>query len=239
MTDIPNLQSWIFGVGGLIGTIATAIATIFLWRVTSTLAVETKRMAEAAAQPHIVITLSPNRWSMRHFDISIENTGNAVAYDIRAAIDPPIANGEARKDRPIPFSYVSVLKPGQCLTSYVSEHGLLEGENYLIEISWLADTSKTERQKNKYTLSMADHAGVSRLGNDPMVDIARHLKGLDENIKSVFKNHKSINVDVHTAKERRAEHEEMLASFDAFEARQKADAADQNDSPLTTPDDQE
>src|SRR3546814_14112770 len=88
-------------------------------------------MAEAAAQPHVVVTLTPNRWSMRHFDIHIDNTGNATAYDISIAYDPPLENGEARGDRvEIPFQKISVLKPGQGMVSYLSELGKLRGRTY-------------------------------------------------------------------------------------------------------------
>jgi len=59
----------VVAIGGVLGTLVTAVATIFLWRVTSLLAVETQRMAKATSQPHVVATLDPNRWSMRHFDL--------------------------------------------------------------------------------------------------------------------------------------------------------------------------
>lgn len=212
--------STIFAIVGLIGSVATAVATIFLWRVTSTLAVETKRMAESAAQPHVVITLGPNRWSWRHFDISIENTGNAVAYEVQVSVSPPLKNGKPRKnDSKIPFERVSVLKPGQSLTSYLAEHSDLKEENYTVSISWGKKAGSIDRQSNTYVLSMADHEGISRLGDDPMVDIARYLKGLDGNISSVFKGDRSINVAVHTAKDREKERQETLAFLEADEAR--------------------
>ncbi len=67
---------------GALATVLTAVATYFLFRVTRVLAVETKRMAEASAQPHVVATLVPNRWSLNYFDLNVDNTGNATAYDI-------------------------------------------------------------------------------------------------------------------------------------------------------------
>lgn len=45
---MDSVQTWIttfIAVGGLLGTLVTAVATLFLWRVTKLLAVETKRMA--------------------------------------------------------------------------------------------------------------------------------------------------------------------------------------------------
>jgi hypothetical protein len=48
-------MDWI-AVVAMIGAIVTAGATIMLWRVTGVLAVETKRLAMATAQPQIVVT---------------------------------------------------------------------------------------------------------------------------------------------------------------------------------------
>lgn len=121
MEQLPAWVTLAFGIGGLFGSVATAIATIFLWRVTKTLAVETTRMAEAAAQPHMVATLSPNRWSMNHFDLHVDNTGNATAYDIEVSFDPPLENGQARGAAvQVPLQSISVLKPGHGLSSYLS-----------------------------------------------------------------------------------------------------------------------
>ncbi|WP_053059075.1 hypothetical protein [Croceicoccus naphthovorans] len=99
--------------GTLFGTLATALATFALWRVTRVLAVETKRMADAAMQPQVVATIVPNPWSTIHLDITVENTGNATAFDIEVGFDPPLSNGEAREGKSLPLQRISVLKPGQ------------------------------------------------------------------------------------------------------------------------------
>ena len=48
MDQLPSWVNAIIAIGGAIGTLVTAVATFFLWRVTKTLARETTRMAEAA-----------------------------------------------------------------------------------------------------------------------------------------------------------------------------------------------
>lgn len=137
---MPDHPSWIttaLGVGGMLATVVTAVATLFLWRVTKLLAKETTRMVEASDQPHVVATLSPNRWSLRHFDLVVDNTGNATAYDIRIVFNPPLENGEARReDAKIPFQRVSVLKPGQELRSYLADIDVLEGKAFEVAVSW-------------------------------------------------------------------------------------------------------
>lgn len=160
-------------------------------------------MAEAAARPHVVVTLTPNRWSMRHFDIHIDNTGDATAYDVVVAFDPPLENGEARGDRiEIPFQRISVLKPGQGLYSYLSEFAKLKGKTYRVDISWKRDASREQRQTNAYTLSMADHDGISRLGDEPLVEIAKHIKKIEENWSPVAKGSKRTKVDVFSGLDR-------------------------------------
>ncbi|WP_103309413.1 MULTISPECIES: hypothetical protein [unclassified Pseudomonas] len=208
MPDLEPWQSLLLGIGGLLGTIATAVATFFLWRVTLVLARETTRMAEASAQPHVVVTLSPNRWSVRHFDLLIDNTGNATAYDVKVSFNPPLQNGEARGvNAKIPFESVSVLKPGVGLRSYLSDYAPLKGKVFEVEISWRRSSSNKKREGHFYILSMSDHEGVSRLGNEPAIDVVRHLKGMEKNLADLSREH--LTVDVYSALDRAHEKRQM------------------------------
>lgn len=49
MDQLPLWMNVAIAIGGAIGTLVTAVATFFLWRVTKTLAHETTRMVDAAA----------------------------------------------------------------------------------------------------------------------------------------------------------------------------------------------
>jgi len=196
MDPFEPWQSLILGVGGLVGTLATAVATFFLWRVTLTLAKETTRMAEASVQPHVVVTLSSSRWSIRHFDLHIDNTGNATAYDIKVAFSPPLDNADTGADQPVPFQKVSVLKPDQGLSSYFADYESLKNKLYKVEISWLKNSTDVSRQHNVYVLDMADHEGSIRIGEDPMVAIARHLEKIGKSIHKVTGGQQRLEVDV-------------------------------------------
>lgn len=166
-------------------------------------------MAEASAQPHVVVTLAPNRWSARHFNLHVDNTGNATAYDIRVTITPPLQNGEARgSDAKIPFETISVLKPGAGLSSYLSEYQLLKGKTFEVKISWLKSSSGKTREENSYILRMSDHEGVSWLGTDPVMDVAQHLKKMEKSLADISRKH--IQVDVYSAIDRL--HEKRLAA---------------------------
>jgi len=193
-SSIGNMASTIVTA---IGAVVTAVATICLWRVTQTLAVETRRMADMGSQPHVVATLRSNPHSMMHFDLHVDNTGNATAYDIEVSFDPVPAHGfgEDGASDAMPFSQISVLNPGQGLSSYLSEFSQLEGKSFQVTINWKRSaTSKVET--NSYTLNMADQDGVSKVGEDPTIQIAKHLKKMEENWSPVARGSKRIKVDV-------------------------------------------
>ncbi|MEM8311266.1 hypothetical protein Q4R83_05705, partial [Morganella morganii] len=118
-------------ITSVIAALVTAVSTFFLWRVTRMLAVETKKMAESASQPHIVITLEPTDVSINHFNMVISNTGNATAYNIISDITPSI------NDKPIPFQNVSVLKPGDSIKSFFTSFFEIKNKEFKITTTWL------------------------------------------------------------------------------------------------------
>lgn len=205
MSDQDAWLTTMLSAGGMLATVVTAIATIFLWRVTKLLARETTRMVDASDQPHVVATLNPNRWSLRHFDLMVDNTGNATAYDIQILFNPPLENGEARKDDAIiPFKNVSVLKPGQGLQSYLADINILRGKAYQVSVSWRRGGKSIIRETNTYTLDMADFDGRSELGLDPKIVIARSLEGLEKGMSRLTGSNR-VKVDLYTALDRSQE----------------------------------
>lgn len=205
----------------VLGTVVTAIATVFLWRVTRTLAVETKRMAQASAQPQVVVHIEPNKWAMNHADLSVANTGNATAFDIRISFDPPLERDEKRADRPIPLQRISVLKPGQHLGSHLGTFAPLLKQVYNVEVSWRRDPGDSNREILAYTLDMNDIEGSSRLGPaDAMTQIAEQMKRLREDWQSVARGRQNLPVDVFTSADRQARQEELKQWYAEMEAEQ-------------------
>lgn len=202
MEQLPAWASVAISIGGLIGSLVTAIATIFLWKVTQVLARETQRMVDATSQPHIVATLDPNRWSMRHFDLNVQNTGTGTAYDITINFDPPLRNGEGRKEKDNPLQKISVLKPGQGMNSYLSDYASLDSKSYNVTVSWLRRANAVVREENSYTLNMNDIKGVSALGGEPSVKMAEYLKKIQEDISHIGRKNTRIEVDAFLASDR-------------------------------------
>lgn len=234
---MPDWVKDAIGIGGLLGTLVTAVATFFLWRVTQTLALETERMAEAAAQPHVVATLGLNRWAMNHFDLHVDNTGNATAYGIEVSFDPELINGQARRTKDIPLQRISVLKPGQGMTSYVCEAELLADKTFNVRITWRKSSSSADVQSNAYVLNMSEHKGISRLGSEPLVQIATHVKKLEEGFSKLNDGRKKIQVDVFTSSDRLHERRHIARERRAWQEQRRQEQVEASSLEAATPSD--
>ncbi|EOW7532692.1 hypothetical protein ACOGRC_002490, partial [Escherichia coli] len=167
---------------------------------------ETKRMVDASAQPHIVVTLEPNPWAAFYFDINIANTGNAPAYNVEVVFDPPLVNAEHREKSEIPFSKVSVLKNGQSLPSNLCKYEQIKDQIYNINISWASKPKSNDRETNEYVYDMATFEGISYLGaRSPLTQIAEQIKGIREDWKPIAQGAKKVKADVYTSSDRNEE----------------------------------
>ena len=192
-------MEFISAFGQLLASIVVAVATVFLWRVTKTLAIETKRMVEAASRPHVVVTIEPNRWSLMYADISVSNTGNATSYDIQVNFDPPLPIEEHRSGK-LPLHRISVLRPGQSISSYLAAFKpLLEQKVYSVVVSWKRDPAKNDREENSYDLDLSNLEGLSHLGaSDPLVQIAEEVKHIREDWRHVASGSHRIAANIFT-----------------------------------------
>jgi hypothetical protein len=170
-------------MGNLLAAVVTAAATFMLYLVTKRLAVETRRMVEASSRPHVVVTVEPNRWSMVHADLVIENGGPAPAYDIEFAFEPPVAPEGAPG-----FRRLSVLRPHQKFSIYLSNFGPLLETNYQVTVSWRRDPSSEARETNSYSLDLRYIKGTGSLGQEPLVQLADQVKHIREDWRWVASN---------------------------------------------------
>lgn len=199
--NFTNINAFITALAAIF----TAIATFFLWRVTNLLAKETKRMVDAAEQPHVVVTLEPNMWAAFHFDICITNTGNSPAYNIHVDFDPPLINADHRErsNHNIPFSNISVLKNGQSLTSNICEYEKIKDIKYNIKISWSKRPNSRTRDENEYIYDMASFDGISYLGaRSPVTQIADQIKKIREDWRPISQGNKKIKSDIFSQNDR-------------------------------------
>ncbi len=204
----PEALSWMTALA----TLVTGIATIALWRATKQLVNATNEMASRSSQPNIVAILEPNQWSMNHFDLKITNTGNATAYEISISFDPPLQNGETRAGKDVPLQNISVLRPGQTMSSYLTGYSTLKGQTFQVKTSWKRAPKSVQSEDLNYTFDMSMFDHVSGLGTgDPQVQIAEQIKHIREDWRPVSIGHKKIQSDVFTSKDRELEQKKREA----------------------------
>jgi hypothetical protein len=191
----------------LLSSAVTALATIALFFVTWVLARETKILSRASSQAHVTATIEPNIWAINYTDIIIQNSGNAVAYDITVDFSPPIVlASDFETGRGVPFQKVSILRPGQKLQSSLSSSSDVMGKTFCVFISWKLRPRDKRRENLTYQLSMLDYDGVGHLGAvTPAVQIAEQIKKLREDWQNVANGSRRVKTDVHSSADRDAE----------------------------------
>lgn len=101
----------------VLAALVTAFATWALWRVTKVLAVETSALAKMTSNPFVVCYLRSGHSNPKAMNLTLENTGNATAFDIQLRVTPalpgPNSNGVVEKDATT-FE-CSLLPPGKDL----------------------------------------------------------------------------------------------------------------------------
>lgn len=201
--DFTSALNW----AQVAATVVTALATGALVWATIVLAKYTRKMAESASKPHIVVTLEPNPWSIIHFDLITANTGNAVAYDINAEFKPPLPSEQLKEHERLPLQRLSVLRPGQSLSTYVAEYAALKGKSFEVTVNW-KPFPKAKVQTQSYVLNIADYDAMIRLGGgDPSYKIAEHLKHMREDWQQIARGSRRIDVDIFTKSDRDQERE--------------------------------
>jgi len=202
MENPPAWWNALISVGGLVGSIVTAVATIFLWKVTRLLAHETTRMVDAASQPHVVATLDPSPWSVRFFELNVNNTGTGTPYDIQVKFEPPLKNKDNLEGTGSPIDRISVLKPGQGINSYAADYPAVKGVTYQVTVSWRRSAQENSREENAYTLNLSDMENMSRIEGDPLVKIAEHLKRLQEDNRKHQNSRSRLEVNAYFTSDR-------------------------------------
>ena len=166
------------------GTVVTAVATIVLAYVTTTLARETKRLSDATSQPSVVVTLEPSPWSIIHTNLVLQNTGTGMAYDIETEFDPPLHLEAEGKATEMPVRSLSVLKPNSSFSVFLNGFEKLHEQVVQVKVSWRRSPQSKRREGHSYVLNLrSDYDKWGQLGGPPPeIQIATEMKKLRENV---------------------------------------------------------
>ncbi|TPL81722.1 hypothetical protein FJ950_22920 [Mesorhizobium sp. B2-3-14] len=196
--------------------IVTAAATIALGFFTWVLAKETKRLSMATAQAHVVATLEPNPWSVKHYDLVVANTGNAAAHDVVVSFTPDLEERDGGLHIGRPLRHLSVLKPGQSLSCYAGAYETFGEKTYQVSTGWIHHPADRNRQSLSYELSMRDYADFGHLGaRTPFVQMAEQIEKIREDWRYVASGSRHLKADTYSGEDREKERKRREAEHKA------------------------
>lgn len=172
-------------------------------------------MAVAASSSNVIVSLEPNQWSLMHIDMIVQNTGNDAAFDVSVLVSPTLEYASGRDGLPFPFDKISILRPGQSMSSFINEFAYFDGKVFDIEVRWKRKPNSRKYEKNRYQIDLANLGAVSRLGAfSPNIQIAEQIKKLREDWKPVAGGQRRFKVDSYSQEDREQEAAEMKALFE-------------------------
>ncbi len=141
----------------LVAAFVTALATIALWRVTKVLAIETRTLAAMTARPFIVCSLESSGASAIALNLTLRNTGNATAFDVKLELSPALTKPDGTtNDDPQTTWDISLLPPGQALSAQGVMGPDVHDKTYSATISWAAMPGASVRETLSYSFAAKD-----------------------------------------------------------------------------------
>ncbi|MEM7499808.1 MAG: hypothetical protein AAF371_17685 [Pseudomonadota bacterium] len=179
---------------------------IVLCYLTYVLAQETKLLRKISSSPLITVTLEQNEWLFSHFDMVVENSGNAAAFDIsiKLSFEGSVENCDSLPEAIIKGA--SVMRPGQILRSHIGDFEEIRSTKFIFDVEWHLDAKKDKRETARYIADLADFAGMRRLGDaEPLVVIAKQLENIRTDWQYVASGSRKIKTETFSGRDRKKE----------------------------------
>jgi hypothetical protein len=180
-------------------TLGMAVLTGFLVR-------ETRQLWVQNRLPHLVVTLEPYHRYMGFFELVIENVGSGPAYNVKTTLEPDIevkSDGRVIKLSEISMFSLSVLKPKQRISTFGGKYN--EFSPRKTTVSCECQDTVGERHTFINAIDIDVYDSLSGLGEDPLGKTADELEKLRRAVESFATGFKRLNVDVHSAVDRKEE----------------------------------
>lgn len=203
MIDIlKSINTYLGSISGAI----TAFATLALAVLTWILARATNAMAKATSSANVVASLETNQWSWRHLDLIVHNTGSAPAFAVTVKFDPPLPYMTEKEESDMPFWNISILRPGQILSSNVNDFQSVREKIYRATVQWRASPDSKHVEENSYDINIAGLGAISRLGAEsPEVQMAEQIKKIREDWQAIANGKRRLTVDQYSSNDREQE----------------------------------
>lgn len=153
-TDGENLLA----AAQVVAALVTALATLALWRVTRVLAVETSALAKMTSRPFVVGALESSGANPKALNLTLRNTGNATAFDIKLEMSPPLPkpNGDKPKGETFTRHEISLLPPEQALHIQGVTGPDVYDEVFAVTLSWAGMPGASDRETLSYKIKFKD-----------------------------------------------------------------------------------
>lgn len=201
-----------------------AVATVIYARLTARLVDETRRLRQVQTEPHIEVFYRPRDEWISLLDVVAKNIGNGPAYDIKFTWEVTVSNKGAesllaRLEELKGFSSgIAYLGPSQEFFSFWTQMT----EDFEDKLSTQVRVKSTCRgvtgvvYERQHLIDFSELKGVSRIGEPPLLKMAKSLEALQKDLNSVATGFRRPKIDVFTQEDRqreRKEWEEQRAQF--------------------------
>lgn len=205
----------------VIFTAIVTLATVVYAVLTAALVKETRQMRQAQTEPHVDVSFKMRDETLGFLDIAVRNIGIGPAYDIHFSIHQVagdlVAAGLMKELKEIHFlqSGVRYISPGQELKSFFTSMYERYDAKLVSQIS-IEITYKNavgSNFKENFLLDFSELKGITRIGEPPLLTIAKHVKKLSEEFDKVTSSGR-LRVDTFTSEDRRSEQLERQRRLD-------------------------
>ena len=213
MAEIVSFLNANAGALNLLFAALVAVATVVYAWLTAKLVGETRRLRQVQTEPHIEVFYRPRDEWISLFDIVVKNIGNGPAYDIKFTWDATTSNkgsesllGRLQEIGGIK-SGVAYLGPNQEFFSFWTQMT----EDFEDKVATQVRIGTTCRgvtgviYDREHLLNLAELKGVSRIGEPPLLKIAKSLEALQHNLNRVATGFSKAKVDVFDHEDRERE----------------------------------
>lgn len=160
-----------------IAPIINSLATVGLCLLTGALVWATNKLANYSNHANVAVSLEPNIWTLLHFDLVLNNSGNAPAYNTHISVK---SENDLEKELS-PITHLSILPPNQQIKCYLNSYKNIENDIFIVSISWSKNPRKIAKEKLEYRINMKSFNQLNQLGKkSSSVAAAASLKKLED-----------------------------------------------------------
>lgn len=198
--------------------VVTVATVIYAW-LTAKLVNETRRMREAQTEPSLQVVYRNREEWINLLDVAVRNIGLGPAYDITFEIHAELKDGDTNNlvdslgklgcfEKGLVY-----LGPSQEFTSFWTN--LMDGHASKLDTRVFVHcryrSATGVRYENQCVLDLSELKGISRIGEPPLLKIAKQLESIGKDLNHLTTGFKRLRIDAFSQVDRDAERAEWEA----------------------------